>query len=55
MTGCKGLVFEETFHTAQWITFENLPVRVISLDQLIEAKKASGRYKDLDDTEKLSQ
>ena len=55
MTGCKGLDFEETFQLAQWIEFDGLRIRVISLDQLIEAKKASGRHKDLDDIEKLTQ
>ena len=31
-----------------------LVVRLIHLNNLIEAKKASGRHKDLDDIEKLS-
>jgi hypothetical protein len=31
-----------------------LIVRFIHLNNLIQAKKASGRYKDLDDIEKLS-
>ena len=55
MTGCKGLDFEETFQVAQWIEFDGLQIKVIGLDQLIEAKKASGRHKDLDDIEKLTQ
>lgn len=55
MTGCKGLNFEETFQNAQWIEFEGLKVKVIHIDQLIETKKASGRHKDLDDIEKLTQ
>lgn len=55
MTGCKGLEFEETFQAAQWIEFDDLRIKVIQLDQLIEAKKASGRFKDLDDIEKLTQ
>ena len=55
MTACKGLDFEETFQSAQWKEFEGLPIKVIHLDQLIKAKKASGRYKDLDDINKLTQ
>jgi len=55
MTGCKGLDFEESFQLAQWIEFDNFHIKVINLDQLIEAKKASGRHKDLDDIEKLTQ
>jgi hypothetical protein len=31
-----------------------LMIRFIHLNNLIEAKKAAGRYKDLDDIEKLS-
>ena len=32
-----------------------LIIRFIHLNNLIEAKKAAGRFKDLDDIEKLSQ
>ena len=54
MTSCKGLDFEEAFSSAQWIEFEGLLIKVINLDKLIKAKKASGRHKDLDDIEKLT-
>jgi hypothetical protein len=33
---------------------DGLSVRFIHLNGLIEAKKAAGRYKDLDDIEKLT-
>ena len=55
MTACKGLEFEETFKNAVWKDFEGLVVKVIQLNELIKAKKASGRHKDLDDIEKLTQ
>lgn len=34
---------------------DGLQIRFIHLNTLIEAKQASGRYKDLDDIEKLTQ
>lgn len=48
MTDVKGLIFEETFKTSSIVDIENLKVRVIHLNQLLNAKKASGRHKDLD-------
>ena len=54
MTSCKGLDFDDTFKSAKWIEFEGLQINVINLDNLIQAKKASGRHKDLDDIEKLT-
>jgi predicted nucleotidyltransferase len=54
MTDVKGLNFGETFKTSQIIDIENLKVRLIHLNQLLLAKKAAGRYKDLDDIENLS-
>ncbi len=54
MTDVKGLDFEKAFHSSTFIEVEKLKVRLIHLNQLIEAKKAAGRYKDLDDIENLS-
>lgn len=54
MKKVKGLEFARAFETSKIFMEEELPIRFISYDQLIEAKKASGRYKDLDDLEKLS-
>ena len=54
MTDVKGLSFNETFKTSQIIKVENLKVRLIHLNQLLQAKKAAGRHKDLDDIENLS-
>lgn len=53
MTAVKGLDFESSFAAATWYDDEGLKIRVIHLNQLILAKKASGRYKDLDDLEHL--
>lgn len=45
---------EETFNVSKIVDVENLKVRLIHLSQLLKAKKASGRHKDLDDIENLS-
>ena len=54
MTDVKGLNFDETFKVSKIVEVENLKVRLIHLNQLLQAKKASGRHKDLDDIENLS-
>ena len=51
MTAVKGLDFEAAFSTSKIIVVENLQVRLIHLNQLLQTKKASGRHKDLDDIE----
>jgi len=53
MTEVKGLKFKETYKDAQILEIENLPIRLISYDHLIKAKKSSGRSKDLNDLENL--
>ena len=54
MTDVKGLNFNEAFKTSQIVEVANLKIRLIELDQLLKAKKAAGRHKDLDDIENLS-
>ena len=54
MKKVKGLSFDEAFQSAEVFMDQDLPVRYISYQQLVKAKKASGRFKDLDDLEKLS-
>ena len=54
MTDVKGLNFNETFKTSQIVEVENLKVRLIGLNELLKAKRAAGRHKDLDDIENLS-
>jgi predicted nucleotidyltransferase len=49
----KGLKFEDAFKTATIEEVDGIAVRIIHLNQLIEAKKAAGRYKDLNDIENL--
>ena len=54
LTRLKGVGFDNAFSRAMQFDENGLIVRFIHLNNLIEAKKASGRYKDLDDIEKLS-
>jgi len=54
MTDVKGLHFNETFKTSQIVEVENLKVRLIGLNELLKAKRAAGRHKDLDDIENLT-
>jgi hypothetical protein len=54
ITKLKGVEFDQAFAKAQVFNEEGLKIRFIHLNNLIEAKKASGRHKDLDDIEKLT-
>jgi hypothetical protein len=54
MTAVKGLDFDEAFQNSEMREAGELQIRVISLDDLLKAKKASGRPKDLDDISHLS-
>ena len=53
MTAVKGVEFIPAFQQSTIEQVDGLPVRVIHLNQLIEAKKAAGRNKDLNDLENL--
>lgn len=56
MTQIKGFTkekFEECYSLSNEASFENVNIRFLHINQLIEAKKASGRPKDLLDVEEL--
>ena len=53
MTSLKGVNFPDALKTASIEEVDDLEVRVIHLNQLIQAKKAAGRYKDKNDIENL--
>jgi hypothetical protein len=53
MVAVKGLDFDECYKNSVFFYEDDLPVRTIHLNNLINAKKASGRPKDMDDLEKL--
>ncbi len=54
MTAVKGLDFDEVLAIAQYYTEDDVSFRFLHLTSLIQAKKASGRFRDLDDIEQLS-
>jgi hypothetical protein len=54
MTAVKGLDFKNTYQSSTIERIDNVTdVRIIHLNQLIEAKRAAGRNKDLNDLENL--
>ncbi|MFH0925475.1 MAG: hypothetical protein V1872_07580 [bacterium] len=54
ITGASGVDFQECFSRKETIEIEDIPVNFISLNDLKENKKASGRFKDLEDLKQLS-
>lgn len=54
MTAVKGLSFDETYNMSQLFPEDGLNIRFIHLNHLIQAKKASGRFRDLDDIDQLT-
>lgn len=54
MTSVKGLEFNETFSMAQFYDEDGLKIRFIHINHLLQAKKAAGRFRDLDDIEQLT-
>ena len=54
MTAVKGLTFDETYNQSQLYNEDGLQIRFIHLNHLLQAKKAAGRFRDLDDIEQLT-
>lgn len=53
MTAVKGLYFEDVYSQSTIFDDDGLKIRMIHINHLIEAKKAAGRLKDLDDIKQL--
>ncbi|MBK9017636.1 MAG: hypothetical protein IPM82_28305 [Saprospiraceae bacterium] len=53
VTTIDGVGFEECYHNRLTETFDGIPVPYLSLEDLRKNKKASGRYKDLNDLQHL--
>jgi hypothetical protein len=53
MTAVKGLDFDEAFKKSLIHKEDDLSVRFLHINSLIDAKKAAGRYKDLEDISQL--
>jgi hypothetical protein len=54
MTEVKGLDFDEVVSTVQYYTESNVTFRFLHRNDLIKAKQASGRHRDIDDIEQLN-
>jgi hypothetical protein len=54
LTELKGCEFNEAYKLSKLYEEEGLMIRFLHLNTLKDSKKAAGRYKDLDDLEKLS-
>lgn len=54
MTKVKGLDFKECFAHSTIFEDQDLKVRTLQRNHLLEAKKKAGRLKDLDDIEQLT-
>jgi len=54
MTAVKGLDFDEVFEKADYYTEDNVKFRFLHVSSLIEAKRASGRHRDINDIEQLN-
>lgn len=55
MTALKGVDFSDAFPFSSVETIDDIEIRVIHLNHLLQAKKAAGRHKDLNDIENLPQ
>lgn len=53
LTNLKGVDFKEASSLMQIFIDDDLEIKYLHLNNLIRAKKAAGRHKDLDDIEKL--
>jgi len=53
LTGISGVAFDECYPQRVSELIDGIPVNIIDLQNLKLNKKASGRYKDLDDLENL--
>lgn len=53
VTSIDGVSFEECFENKLVVEVDGIPINYLSLEDLRENKKASGRFKDLNDLEHL--
>ena len=55
LTSIDGMEFEDAYARSELIDIEGIPVRVLSVPDLIANKRATGRTKDLADVELLEE
>jgi hypothetical protein len=54
LTNLKGVDFDEAYQEMKVFEEEDIRINFIHLNHLLASKKAAGRYRDLDDVEKLT-
>jgi len=54
LTKLKGVEFKEAYQRVQLFAEEGITIKFIHLDDLLQSKRSAGRYRDLDDIEKLT-
>ncbi|MEO8412823.1 MAG: hypothetical protein ABI472_04160 [Ginsengibacter sp.] len=54
MSKAKGLKFDVAYKRSKTYMEENLPIKFIHFSDLLESKKATGKYKDKNDIEQLN-
>lgn len=54
MVQVKGLDFKIAFLQSKVFVIEKIKIRTVRFEDLLQAKKAAGRFKDLDDIEQLT-
>jgi len=55
LTSIDGLKFEDAFVNSQTIEIDGIPIKILSLADLIKNKRSTGRTKDLADAELLEE
>lgn len=55
LTALRGVDFSEAYGKSTLERIDEIDIRVIHINQLIQSKKAAGRHKDLNDIENLPQ
>ncbi|SHN35621.1 hypothetical protein SAMN04488057_1287 [Cyclobacterium lianum] len=54
VTAIQGVEFDDAYPSVKIVKIQDIEVKLINISDLIKTKKASGRYKDLDDLENLN-
>ena len=54
ITTPAGIDFETCYESKEQVTIDNIAINIIDLENLIKAKKASRRIRDLADVEELT-
>jgi predicted nucleotidyltransferase len=53
VTGIQGVEFADAILNIKEIAVQGIPIKLLGFSDLVKTKKASGRFKDLDDLENL--